>query len=281
MTINFTILAQNNKHDYVKQAYLCGLSIKATNPDSKICLVTNESVNEKVTALFDDIVDIPWEDTAQTSNWKIENRWKIYHATPYDKTIVLDSDMLVLDNLSNWWDFLQNYKVFFTTNVLTYRGAPVTSVYYRKAFRNHNLPNLYSGFNYFEKSEEAHEFYKWLELVMNNWELFYGQFAGGKHFQKFPSVDLSAAIVTKILNCENRVTSPTTTYPYFVHMKTHCQDWKYLTTDRWQDKVGVYLDTALNLKIGNFKQNGIFHYTEKDFVNDEIISIYERYLENK
>ncbi len=278
MSLNFTILAQNSEHNYVKQAYLAALSIRSTNPDSKICLITNDSIDTKTKSVFDDIVNIPWEDTAQSSSWKIENRWKIYHATPYSRTIVLDSDVLVLENISHWWDFLKGYNVFFTKKVITYRGDEITSPYYRKAFINHNLPNLYSAFNYFEKSDEAHNFYKWLELVMNNWELFYGQYAGGKYFQKFPSVDLSAAIATKILNCENKIASPNTSYPYFVHMKARCQDWKLIQTDRWQDKVGVYLDKNLNLKIGNYKQSGIFHYTEKDFASDEIISIYEKFL---
>ncbi len=281
MTINFTMLAQNSTHDYVKQAYLCALSIRATNPDSKICLITNDTLNKKTKLVFDDIVSIPWEDSAKTKEWKVENRWKIYHASPYDRSIVLDTDMLVLQDIGNWWNYLQNHKIFFTTDVLTYRGVPVTSVHYRKAFRNHQLPNIYSGFHYFERSDEAHVFYKWLELVMNNWELFYGQYAGGKYFQKFASVDVSAAIVTKILNCEDRVTNKKIRYTNFVHMKTHCQDWKLVLSERWQDKVGVYLDKNLNLIIGNYKQNGIFHYTEKDFVNDKIISIYENYLESK
>lgn len=278
MSLNFTILAQNSEHNYVKQAYLAALSIKATNPGSKVCLITNDTVDVKIKSVIDDIVDIPWEDTAHKSGWKIENRWKIYHASPYDRTIVLDSDVLVLEDISHWWNFLNGHNVFFTKKVLTYRGNEITSPYYRKAFINHNLPNLYSAFNYFEKSNEAHTFYKWLELVMNNWELFYGQYAGGKYFQKFPSVDLSAAIVTKILNCEDKVSNPNTSYPYFVHMKTKCQDWKLIQTDRWQDKVGVYLDNNLNLKIGNYKQSGIFHYTEKDFASDEIISVYEKFL---
>lgn len=278
MTINFTMLAQNSVNDYVKQSYLCALSIKATNPNSKICLITNDLVEKKYKSVFDNIVSIPWEDNSKNSAWKVENRWKIYHACPYNKTIVLDTDMLVLQDLSNWWNYLQNHKIFYNTNVLTYRGEVVTSKYYRKAFVNHQLPNLYSGFHYFERSEEAHVFYKWLELVMNNWELFYGQYAGGKYFQKFASVDVSAAIVTKILDCESRVTNKNISYPNFVHMKTHCQNWINPISERWQDIVGVYLDNNLNLKIGNYKQTGIFHYTEKDFVTDKIVSIYENYL---
>ena len=64
-------------------------------------------------------------------------------------------------------------------------------------------------------------------------------------------------------------------------MKTRNQEWKSTFSERWQDRVGVYLDKELNLKIGNYKQNGIFHYTEKDFVTDDIIEIYESYLNNE
>ena len=114
MNNNFTIFAQNNENDYVKQAYLCALSIRATNPNSKVCLITNENVEEKYKQVFDDIVDFPWGDHAADEEWKIHNRWKIYHATPYKEgTAVIDSDMLVLQDLSSWFTFLEKYDLFF------------------------------------------------------------------------------------------------------------------------------------------------------------------------
>ena len=36
--------------------------------------------------MFDDIVPIPFQDTAKHDKWKVQNRWKIYHATPYEET---------------------------------------------------------------------------------------------------------------------------------------------------------------------------------------------------
>jgi hypothetical protein len=273
MSINFTLLAQNSSDDYVRQAYLCALSIRATNPGSKIALITN---NECKYDIFDDVIKIPWGDEAENSAWKIENRWKIYHITPYTNTIVLDTDMLVLDNIDHWWDALQQKKIFYTTNVLTYRGDPITSTYYRKSFVKNNLPSLYSGFHYFEKSKDAHLFYQWLELVMKNWEVFYKQHATGKIIQEFPSVDVSAAIVTKILGWEQVVTD-TNCYPNFVHMKSHAQDWKS-PKDSWINNTNISFNKSLDLKIGNYRQQGIFHYTEKNFATDNIIKIYEEYL---
>lgn len=278
MSNNFTMLAQNTDVDYVQQAYLNALSIRATNDDVKICLITNDNVSDKYKQVFDDIVEMPWGDHAKDSEWKIENRWKIYHATPYDETVVMDTDMLVLQDISSWFDFLRNYDLFFTSNVYTYRNELVTNNYYRYSFVKNTLPSLYSGLHYFKKSDIPHEFYTWLEMITNNWQKFYRQHAGGRLYQKKCSIDLSAAISVKIMNIENQVTNPRVKYPSFVHMKPRIQNWTNSVVDRWQDRVGVYLGEDLQLKIGNFTQTGVFHYTEDDFVSDRIINIYEKYL---
>lgn len=271
------MLAQNSGENYVRQASACAMSIRASNPNSKICLITNDEVDPKHVQLFDDIIEIPWGDKARLTSWKVGNRWKIYHASPYENSIVLDTDMLVLDDISKWGEFLTSRELYFVNRVQTYRGEEFTSNYYRKSFRVHELPNLYSGFHYFKKCDFAKEFYTWLEIVMNNWELFQGQYAGGKHFQKECSVDVSAAIVAKILSCEEQITSKMN-HPTFVHMKLHGQNWNSTLPNRWQDRVGVYLNSDLQLKIGNFQQHGIFHYTEKDFLTDDVMHTYERYL---
>ena len=277
-TNNFTMLAQNSDFDYVRQACLAAMSIRATNQNAKICLITNDPVPARYKQLFDDIVEIPGGDHAEDEDWKISNRWKIYHAIPYDETIVLDTDMLVLQDLNSWFEFLRNYDLFYTSKVYTYRGEVVDKTFYRKAFVAYSLPNLYSGVHYFKKSDLAHEFYTWLEMITNNWQLFYKQYAGGKTFQKVCSMDLSAAIAAKIMNIENKITNPNVMYPSFTHMKPKIQNWNQNFQERWQDRVGVYLDKDLQLKIGNYTQNGVFHYTEKDFVSNHIISIYEKYL---
>lgn len=277
-TNNFTMLAQNSDFDYVRQACLAAMSIRATNSNASICLITNDPVPARYKQLFDHIVEIPWGDHAESEDWKISNRWKIYHAIPYDETVVIDTDMLVLQDISSWFDFLKNYDLFYTSNVLTYRGEIVTNDYYRKAFTKFDLPNLYSGFHWFKKSDLSHEFYTWLEMITNNWQQFYKTHAGGKTFQKTCSMDLSAAIAAKIMNIESQITNPTVRYPSFVHMKPKIQNWNQNFAEKWQNRVGVYLGEDLQLKIGNFAQNGIFHYTEKDFLNNSVIEIYEKHL---
>ncbi len=278
MSNNFTMLAQNTDVDYVQQAYLNAMSIRATNKNAKICLITNDTVQDKYKQIFDDIVEIPWGDHAKDSDWKIENRWKSYHATPYDESLVMDTDMLVLQDISSWFNFLKNYDLFFTSNVYTYRNELVTNDYYRHTFVKNKLPNLYSGLHYYKKSDTAHEFYTWLEMITNNWQQFYRQHTGGKMYQRKCSIDLSSAIAVKIMGIESQVTNPRAKYPSFVHMKPRIQNWQNSVVDKWQNRVGTYLGEDLQLKIGNYTQAGVFHYTEDDFVVDRIINIYEKYL---
>ena len=276
MSKGFVFLAQNSKDDYVLQACLLAMSLKATQQDCNICLITNDDVPVKYKKLFDVIKEIPWTDSAEDKEWKVNNRWKLYHASPYDETIILDTDMLVLQDLENWWAFLKNYDLFFVSNVYTYRGELITSDYYRKTFTVNELPNLYAGFHYFKKCDFAKDFYSWLELVMNNWEFFYGKYAK-ELYQKSLSVDLSAAIVAKILDCDKQITNNKTLFPSFTHMKPYIQGWEN-SSSKWQDRVGSYLTPDLKLKIGNHMQQGIFHYTEKDLVTHDKIKKYRTWL---
>ena len=279
MTINFTMFAQNNKDDYVRQAYVAAMSIRCSNKDVSICLITNDSVDIQYKHMFDYIIPMQNVNYNDEGEWKIHNRWQIYNCTPYDQTIVIDTDMLVLDDISSWWNYLQTKELFFVSNVKTYKNENVIDNYYRKAFKKYDLPNIYSGFHYFKKSEFSYTFYKWLEYVLKNWKVFYNEFAGGTVYQKQASVDLSCAIVCKILGVESKILGIGIDYPTFTHMKTYIQGWSTPNSNSWQRIVGTYFTKDCELKIGNFQQHGIFHYTEKDFLTDEIVNTYESFFE--
>lgn len=263
-----------NGEEYLNQAYLCAMSLKATNNNS-VSIITNNTVKEEYFDIFDKIIPIPWYEF-NDNYYDVKNRWKIYHASPYENTIVLDADCIVLENFDDKWEFLKNYDLYFLSNVYTYRYELVTNDYYRKAFNENLLPNIYSGMHFFKKTDISYEFYKWLELVSNNWELFYGQFCK-EFYPKAPSMDLSFSIVCKILDIDNYVTNKKINPIKFVHMKPYVQNWKNVKED-WQKKVGVYLTPELELIIGNYVQKGIFHYVDKTFVSDKIINQYKEHL---
>ena len=115
-----------------------------------------------------------------------------------------------------------------------------------------------------------------LELICKNWELFYNNFLPNNTPPNL-SIDVAAALAVLILDIENKVSNKQNTEITFVHMKPYIQDWIHVTNS-WQDSVGVYLDMDCKLKLGNHLQSGIFHYTEKDFLNNNLMKKYEKCL---
>jgi len=271
----FVIFADGT--EYVKQAYLCAMSLLASKNKYPVSIVTCDNVPKEYKWVFHNIIDIPWYEKVE-SRFQTEHRWKIYHATPYDETIVLDSDVLVLQDLEYFWNFASNYDLYYPTRVFTYRQEVVTSNYYRKAFVANNLPNVYNTLHYFKKCDKSKEYYTWVELINNNWELFYGHFCK-EYFPKTASMDVTCAIAAKIMDIDTEMTNTRQDMPMIVHMKPMIQGWRHVA-ESWQNRVGVYLTENLNLKIGNHLQNTIFHYTENNFVTPDIIGKYEKCLIN-
>jgi len=269
MNKGFCLLAQNNsKTDYVRQAYALALSLHLYNKDQKISLITNDIVPKEWQSVFDQIIPIPWTDSAEDSEWKIENRWKVYHASPYDETIVLEADMLITSDITHWWDELGKQDLFFVSNVRTYRDEVITNRFYRKTFDANELPNLYSALHYFKKGDTAKEFYNLLEIIVNNWALFYSKYAPNE-YQKWCSIDLSAAIASKILGNERDITNPNS-FITFTHMKPLIQGW-YNKPEKWTSVLGKYFTDEHNLFLGNYLQTRVLHYVEDSFLTDELI----------
>lgn len=268
MNKGFCLLAQNNsKTDYIRQAYALALSLHLYNKDQKISLITNDDVPDEWQSVFDQIIPIPWTDSAEESDWKIENRWKVYHASPYNETIVLEADMMFTSDITHWWKELEKRDLFFVSNVRTYRDELITDRYYRKTFDANNLPNLYSALHYFKKGDTAKEFYNLLEIIVNNWALFYSKYAPNE-YQKWCSIDVSVAIASKILGNENDITDPNS-FITFTHMKPIIQGW-YNKPEKWTKVTGRYF-TEGKMFLGNYLQTRVLHYVEDDFLTDELL----------
>jgi hypothetical protein len=269
MSKGFLVLAQNSDVDYVRQAYALALSIKATQPTiNNISIVTNDSVSEEYRTAFDQIISIPFNDAASNSTWKVENRWKLYHASPYDETIVFDTDMLVLDNIESAWKFVNDRDVFFTSSVVDYKHRVIDNSTYRKMFAANDLPNLYSGMCYFRKSNTALEFFKLLEFITYNWEKMYYT-AAPKNMQQFYSFDVSVAIAAKLLGCDDVIAHKKSPFT-FTHMKPALQGWDPVPHSCLSQLLVNFTD-AKELYLNNFRQHGVFHYVEDAFLTDNII----------
>jgi hypothetical protein len=271
MSKGFLVLAQNTKDvNYVKQAYALALSIRHSQTTVKnISLVTNDKVSKKYRAAFDQVIEIPWVNDSTPSQYAAEHRWKLFHVTPYDETIVLDTDMLMLEDISSWWKYCSNFDVKFCNRVSNYKLETITDTFYRKTFIANKLTNPYFALHYFKKTNPALEFYKTLEFVCNNWQWCYDLFAKD-NWQDWLSMDLAAAIAIEITGNHEYVidqTSPLT----FVHMKPMIQSWE-IPSMSWQDSVPLVLTSKGSLVVGNIKQPALFHYVEKNFLSKRLLA---------
>lgn len=281
----FLCIAQNGnkadvfpERDYLRMAYALALSIKASQkevPYMSVAVTPGTKIKLKHKKVFDEIIEIPWGDPAEFSKWKIRNKWKYYYCTPYEETIILDSDMLFPDDISSWWDILSQQDVWACTKPRTYRNELITSDHYRKVFTVNELPNVYTAFMYFKQSDLAAELFKLIDVIFHNWNVFYDEYLY-KERPGFLSADVAYALAMKLLDVKHLCTNEHFDVPSFVHMKSQLQGWDFESLkEDWTKHVGVYLTPKGELKIGNFKQLLPFHYQVKSFLTDERIKIYE------
>jgi len=265
MTKGHLFFAQNtDKIDYLTQAYTAALTVKIFNKENSTCLVTNDPVPVDYLRAFDHIIPIPWGDDARDSSWKIENRWKLIHCSPFEHTLVYDSDVLLLSSNDYWWKYLEDRHIMLTTVVKDFRSNKIIDKINRLNFICNSLPNVYFGVHYFKKTKQSYEFYKWLEVITKNWQIYYEKYSP-LYTQKFPSMDVSSAIACKILNLDLNATPLS-----FTHMKSVLQSWKSLP-EHWYDACVVEFNDDVELKISNYLQTGVFHYVDETFLTNDII----------
>ena len=68
---------------------------------------------------------------------KIDGR---YICNTHEETFVMDTDMLVLQDSTNWWNLMQNYEVFQLKSKKTYRQEKIVDKYYRISYVANDLP---------------------------------------------------------------------------------------------------------------------------------------------
>ena len=123
----------------------------------------------------------------------------------------------------------------------------------------------------FTKCEETANFCKLLDIIMQNWQVFYERYTPNS-LQKWCSVDVSIAIALKILDMQGYCldSSPMA----FTHMKPYIQNVKH-PQPKWTNMLPV--DYKDNIYINGYKQSGVLHYVEDDFLtNDMLIWLEEK-----
>lgn len=184
MTTGAIIFAQNNSSiDYVKLAIFAATRVKkyldipvSIATDSRGWLETNYPDHP-----FDRVIDIPPTANAQrkkfhdgklTSSileWKNLSRNHVYNLTPYDKTLVLDSDYILNSSilksaLDSDYD-LQIYK-----KSMDLSGWRPTVEFER--INQYSVPFYWATVFVFQKNEVMEAFFNLVDYIKNNWAYF-------------------------------------------------------------------------------------------------------------
>jgi len=285
MTRGYICIAQNTEVDYVRLAYSLGLSLANTQSTvKKLSIVTDSKISSKQRKVFDKVIYIK-KDRAKNADWKLHNIVDLYEYSPYDETIILDSDMLFLTDVSHWWDTLSKKNIWFTTNTKTFRDetAPTNTIY-RQEFIKNELPSIYMAFFYFKKCDEAKELFDMAAMICENWNEMIVKYLN-KQKPKIFSTDVAFALATKLTGLIEQATMPQFEFPYFTHMKSENQDWDlmgYKIHKDWRRYINVSFDefnNSLGVKLGTLRQFSPLHYYIKEFLTDDMIKILEEQYE--
>ncbi len=266
------IVSEHDSVDYLSLAYALAISIKNTQKpgyDQVALVIDNkEKINKlKSSWVFDHIIE--WN---QETFW--DGRSWMDQLSPFDATVCLDVDMLFMRDYSHWIDyFLENCELYVANKSYTYRGELIHDTVYRKAFIKNNLPNLYSFYTFFKKdSSIANDFFDLGRQIIKNPVEFSNSFLS-EYRPKILGTDEAFALAAKILDIQDQIAYPLE-FPRVVHMKPMIQNWPW-PADLWSDHIGFYLNSKSQLKLGNYQQQDIVHYVEKDKISTEMISILE------
>lgn len=267
--------------EYIRLAYALAISIKLSQPTINkltIGVTKKEDVPVRYRWAFDQIVEIPWGDDAIAETWKLSNEWKAIFMSPYEETVKLDADMLFLTDIEAWWDVMATSELTYAKEVKTYRGIATTGDHYRKVFTENELPNFYSAFMYFKKTEKTHEFFKLAEFLFKNWDIAATKLLKIAHRPAIPTTDVVFAIAAKLLFVDEWRGTAQADIPTFIHMKPRLQGWEDKPenhSDVWTDIVPSYFTPTCKLMIGNHRVHLPFHYQHKAWLTAERLGYLE------
>jgi hypothetical protein len=183
MTTGCVIFAQNTVGvDYVKLALFAAKRVKQFL-SIPVSLATDSadylSFYPEHTEVFDQIINIYGSNNQQkkfydgtlahsTSEWKNVTRNQVYEITPYDRTLVIDSDYIInTDTLARALDNDYEFQIY-KKNFDLSGWRPNTFA----RINQHSIPFYWGTVFIFEKTPSTRSFFDLIEYIKVNWEYF-------------------------------------------------------------------------------------------------------------
>ena len=256
MNRGFIIVAQNNSDvNYIKCAEVLCKNIKRLMPTESVSLLTDEYFSSDI---FDNVILFPYGDRCKNLEWKLDNDWQVYDASPYEYTIKIESDIYLPRRIDHWWDTLKNNDLVVSTCIRNFKNEIVHDTFYRKLFIENNLPNVYNALTYFKQSNTADVFFQTVRDIFENWEE-YKKLLKCDPKEK-ATTDVVYAIAALIIGVE-KCTLPNFTSMSMIHMKKYINN---LHSNKWEDELLIELHQD-QFRLDTIPQMYPFHYHNKEF----------------
>lgn len=133
-----------------------------------VTLITDEkSLPEEVSSIFDKVITVEAQADNQkkTGQWINKGRYRAYQLTPYDETLVLDTDYVVnSDQLSNIFDMYDDFMCAKNADYLMFPDAP------KDIISNTSFDCPWATVMAFKKTDKARQIFECIEMVQNNYQ---------------------------------------------------------------------------------------------------------------
>lgn len=181
----------NTKIDYIQLAIMCAAFVKKNLGDVQIALITNEDLTSdsyhyqwRLGDFFNYIIKLPEEDHARFDNmrtyrdtryhtvnahFKNESRSSVYDLSPFDETLLIDSDYLVCsDALNAVWG--NEEEVMINCDATTLLHTPVKGDEYR--LNQYGIRMYWATVVYFKRGGQAKALFDLVEFIRDNWPYY-------------------------------------------------------------------------------------------------------------
>lgn len=181
----------NTAVNYVQLAVMAAAFIKNNMPNTNVCLITDKQSKEyyeqtskwKLDDFFSHVLLVPekqqqfqntrsYKDTryySTPSQFKNESRASVYDLSPFDETLLLDSDYLICNNvLSNVWG--SSEEVLINRHAVGLMHNKLHSDEFR--LNPFGIRMYWATAIYFRKGDKAEQLFKLVDHIKENWEYY-------------------------------------------------------------------------------------------------------------
>ena len=251
-----------------EQATALAYSIKISNKDAKVAIVTNytDRIPHHFHDVFDHMITLPFGSSETTRC----NDWQMYWATPYLYTMVVDPASLLKENHDSIWDFLiDQYDICFFDKSYNFKGERLENKKAQIYKNDYDMDLVYSNFYYFKHDTDlALAYHKLADPFMQDWRSVFAKYFKEQHRPKYYNSDVMHSILNTIIlyehkNMHNDIVN-------LINMPVTLSDGCIGFWPKWTDRLNIWISNNAKVKIQNFAIHTNLYYGEQEFLTKEL-----------